>query len=67
MVEKGGHNRVRVYLTKSDEVQEMHVRYEVRRLYKYPFVFSLVCGVIWLAFNSFNHLMHRKSRLVRFD
>ncbi len=51
-VEKGNRNRVRVYLTKSDEVQELHLRYEVRHMYTVLFVFSLMAGALWLVFNT---------------
>jgi hypothetical protein len=50
-VEKGNRNRVRVYLTKSDEIQELHLRYEVLRVYTVVFIFSLISGVLWLTFN----------------
>ncbi len=49
--EKGEKNRVRVYLTKSDEVQELHVRFEVKKLYTALFIFSLVAGTLWFAWN----------------
>ena len=50
-VEQGGHNRVRVYLTASDEVQELHLGFEVKRLYRSSFIFSLVAGTLWLIYN----------------
>lgn len=50
-VEQGKHNRVRVYLTRSDKVEELHLRFEVRRLYTAMFVFSLVAGAGWLVYN----------------
>lgn len=50
-VEQGTRNRVRVYLTKSDEVQEMHLRFEVKRSYTFLFVFSLAAVVVWLGYN----------------
>ncbi len=66
-VEKGGHNRVRVYLTRSDEVQELHLRYKVRKIYTYAFLFSLIFGGIWLAMNAISYAMNRRDRVVRFD
>ena len=50
-VEQGEHNRVRVYLTRSDEIQELHLKFEVRKLYTVLFVFSLTAGGIWLIYN----------------
>ena len=50
-VEKGGHNRVRVYLTCSEDPQELHVRFRVRRLYTAIFLASLLFGAIWLTAN----------------
>lgn len=50
-VEQGEHNRVRVYLTKSDDIQELHIMYKVKKLYTVMFVFSLTAGGIWLAYN----------------
>lgn len=51
-VEQGNRNRVRVYLTKSDEIQELHVRYEVADIYTALFIFSLVAGTLWLTVNA---------------
>ncbi len=51
-VEKGTYNRVRVYLTCSDEVQELHVRFVVKWIYTVIFMLSLAFTVIWFAFNS---------------
>jgi hypothetical protein len=51
-VEKGGHNRVRVYLTRSDDVQELHLGFSVRRAYRYCFMFSLIIGTVWLIHNA---------------
>ena len=50
-VEQGTHNRVRVYLTKSDDVQEMHLRFEVKRSYTVLFAFSLAAVVVWFGYN----------------
>ena len=50
-VEQGTHNRVRVFLTKSDDIQEIHLRFEVRRSYTILFVFSMAVGAIWLGYN----------------
>ena len=50
-VERGERNRVRVYLTKSDEIQELHLKFGVRRLYTFAFIFSLVSGFIWFIYN----------------
>lgn len=50
-VEKGLKNRVRVYLTCSNEVQQLHVRFVVKRMYTIVFTCSLIIGTIWLAFN----------------
>lgn len=46
-VEKGTHNRVRVYLTCSGKVQELHVRFVVKRIYTVIFLLSLAFTVIW--------------------
>jgi hypothetical protein len=50
-VEKGEKNRVRVYLTKSDEVQELHLSFVVKRRYTLLFLFSLAACVVWFAYN----------------
>ena len=34
-----------------DEVQEMHLRFEVKRSYTFLFVFSLAAVVVWLGYN----------------
>ena len=51
VVEQGEHNRVRVYLTPSEEIQELHLGFEVRRSYRNCFLFSLVAGTLWLIYN----------------
>ncbi len=66
-VEKGERNRVRVYLTKSDAIQELCLRYKVKPMYTYSFVFSLVFGGIWLALNAFSYIRNRRHRVLRFD
>ena len=43
---------MRVYLTESDEIQELHLSYEVKRLYTVVFLFSLISGALWLAINT---------------
>ena len=49
--EKGEKNRVRVYLAKTNEVQELHVRFVVNKLYTASFIFSLVAGILWFVWN----------------
>ena len=56
-VDKGERNRVRVYLTKSNEIQEFHLRFEVNRLYKAVFIFSLIFGMVWLVYNIYDLLI----------
>ena len=51
MTEKGNRNRVRVYLTRSDEIQELHVRFVVKKLYTVLFIFSLTAGIVWFSWN----------------
>ena len=51
-VELGNKNRVRVYLTRSDEIQELHLKYKVRKLYTVIFVLSTLAAVIWFAYNA---------------
>ncbi len=60
-LEKGEHNRVRVYLTCSDEIQELHVRFVVRRLYVYLFMFSIDASLIWFIW-SISYLGYRAMR-----
>ncbi len=43
-VEKGTKNRVRVYLKKTDEPEELCVRYRVKKIYTWLFIFSLIVG-----------------------
>lgn len=50
-VEKGEKNRVRVYLTKSDSPQELHLSFVVRRRYTLLFFFSLAACLVWFAYN----------------
>ncbi len=50
-VEKGERNRVRVYLTKSDEVQELHLRFKVSHLYTVLFIFSVIACIVFFAYN----------------
>jgi hypothetical protein len=50
--ERGERNRVRVYLTESDEIQELHLKYEVRRAYTIIFLISLIFGIIWVVYNT---------------
>ncbi len=50
-VEKGEKNRVRVYLTRSDEVQELHLSFVVKRRYTLLFLFSLAACAVWFAYN----------------
>ena len=50
-VEKGEHNRVRVYLNKSYEIQELHLSFVVKRTYKLLFFFSLAACVVWFTYN----------------
>ncbi|MCR4658528.1 MAG: hypothetical protein K5770_20205 [Lachnospiraceae bacterium] len=49
--EKGEKNRVRVYLTRSEEIQELHVRFVVNKLYKTLFLLSVIAGALWFAWN----------------
>ena len=63
-VEQGGHNRVRVYLTASDEVQELHLGFEVKRLYRSSFIFLLVAGTLWLIYNNV-YLVYRAFKSPR--
>ena len=49
-VEKGDHNRVRVYLTCSDEVQELNLKYRVKKIYTFTFILSIFTGGIWLIY-----------------
>ncbi|MCR4740274.1 MAG: hypothetical protein K5886_08460 [Lachnospiraceae bacterium] len=49
-VEKGTKNRVRVYLTGSGEIEELHLRFKVNPLYTYLCVISMIAGLIWFAF-----------------
>ncbi len=51
-VEKGEHNRVRVYLTKSDEEQELHLFFKVKRIYKVLFLFSLLACAVWFSYRT---------------
>ncbi|MBO4901871.1 MAG: hypothetical protein J5518_03685 [Lachnospiraceae bacterium] len=68
-VEMGGHNRVRVYLTRSDEVQELHLRFKVNRIYTVLFVFSLLaCAVYFLyAAGRLGLIALRSGRVTRND
>ncbi|MBQ7565189.1 MAG: hypothetical protein IJT16_14530, partial [Lachnospiraceae bacterium] len=50
VTEKGGHNRVRVYLTRSEEIRELHLHFEVERIYTVLFVFSILFTVIWSVY-----------------
>ncbi len=64
-VEKGGHNRVRVYLTKSDEVQELHLYFHVNRVYKLLFLFSCGFCALFFAYYSVSLAIHawRSNRI----
>ncbi|MCR5507298.1 MAG: hypothetical protein K6F34_01290 [Lachnospiraceae bacterium] len=53
LVQKGEHNRVRVYLTASDKEEELHVGFEVDRVYTVVFVFSLIACAVWFAYKFF--------------
>ncbi|MCR5355879.1 MAG: hypothetical protein K6E63_00595 [Lachnospiraceae bacterium] len=55
-VEKGNRNRVRVYLTKSDEVQELHLKYRVKTIYTAAFLFSILAGGVWLMIVICKHV-----------
>ena len=60
-VEKGEHNRVRVYLNKSYEIQELHLSFVVKRTYKLLFFFSLAACTVWFAYNI-GFLAYRAAR-----
>ncbi|MCR5734478.1 MAG: hypothetical protein K6G22_07740, partial [Lachnospiraceae bacterium] len=66
-VEKGEKNRVRVYLNASDQVEELHLRFEVNRIYTYLFAFSLLACLIWFAyyFIYIGHIAVRSGRIVK--
>ena len=66
-VEQGGHNRVRVYLTKSEEPQELHLGFEVKKSYRYCFMFSLITGTLWLMMNiaNFIYRVWKSPRVIR--
>ena len=60
-VEKGEHNRVRVYLNKSYEIQELHLSFVVKRIYKLLFLFSLAACTVWFSYNI-GFLAYRAAR-----
>lgn len=66
-VEQGTHNRVRVYLTKSNDVQEIHLRFEVKKIYTLLFIFSLVTVVVWFSYNTVDLVMKavRSKRITK--
>ena len=61
VVEKGERNRVRVYLTKSDEVQELHLHFAVAPVYTVSFVFSLLVMLAWLLWELYGRIVPRRS------
>ena len=66
-VEQGTHNRVRVYLTKSSDIQEIHLRFEVKRSYTILFAFSVAAIFIWLSYNAVDLTMKavRSKRITK--
>ena len=65
LVEKGEKNRVRVYLTRSDDPQELHLYFHVSRIYKLLFVFSCGFCALFFAYYSVSLAIHawRSNRI----
>ena len=50
-LEQGTHNRVRVYLNRTDGIQELHVRFVVKQIYTLLFLFSVTATLLWFIWN----------------